>query len=144
MNLALTSQDLISLNDVQKDAVLAALFTALIADGRPGADEQRMFQQAIATLPWGRPVDALHAQTDAIGERLAHADAAGKLAFLGEVAASIPGEALREKVVLSMAAIVSADHAITAGEKGSVSAFIRTFGLTEAQIAALREKLAQG
>ena len=141
MELALTAQDVAGLDSNQKDAVIAALVTAVIADGPPGADEMKTFDVALRTLPWGYSVEELSTKTRSVQARIAAGDRESKLAFLAEVAASITAPELREKVVLSMLAVVSADHDVTHGEKASVSAFIRVFGFTDAQIAAIRQKL---
>jgi len=142
MQLALTAQDLAALDTTQKDAVLAALFTALIADGAPTAEERQVFDAAIAKLPWGYSPDELAVKTKAIQSRIQTSDREGKLAFLAEVAASVPAPELRERLIVSMLAIVSADRSVSHGEKASVSAFIRVFGFTDAQIEALRQKMA--
>jgi uncharacterized tellurite resistance protein B-like protein len=141
MELALSSTDVSPLSEMQKNAVLAALFTALIADGAPRPEELSKFEEAIGKLPWGISREQLQMRTRAIAERISSADRDGKLAFVAEVAATLPEPALREKIVMSMIAIASADKQITHGERASLSVFLRVFGFDDAQIAKLRDKL---
>ena len=143
MQLALTADDFQRLDSAQKEAVLAALTTALIADGKPEPQELAVFETALQRLPWGWTPDEIKQKTRAVHQRIASADRDGKLAFLAEVAAALPDPALREKVILSMLAVVSADDSVTRGEKASVSAFIRVFGFTEGQIENLRRQMAE-
>jgi len=143
MELALTADDVTRLTDAQKDAVLACLFVALIADGQPRPEERAKYDEAIATLPWGRTERDLELANNAIRLRIATADAQAKLGFVKEIAANVPVE-LRERVVLAMASIVAADRFISHGEKASVSAFIHVFGLTAEQIENIRARIVAG
>ncbi|HVV81576.1 MAG TPA: hypothetical protein VHE35_00810 [Kofleriaceae bacterium] len=129
MQLALDATDLAALDDGQRDAVLMSLFVALIADGAPSAEELARFEETVAALPWGKDRAHLQQVTRATGERLAHADDAGKATFLRELAAAIPGQALREKVVLDMAAVMAADGVATIVERNALGAFVLAFGL---------------
>ena len=142
MELALTADDVTRLTDAQKDAVLACLFVALIADGQPKPEERAKYDEAVATLPWGRSERELELANNAILLRLATADPHLKLAFVKETSANVPGE-LREKVLLAMASIVSADRLISHGEKASLSAFIHVCGLTPEQIENIRRRIVQ-
>ena len=142
MELALSDADVTRLDETQKDAVLAALFTALIADGSPRPEELAKFDEAVGKLPWGRSAEQIKAKTTAVAGRITGADRDGKLAFVAEVAAALPEPALREKVVLSMLAIVSADKQMSPGERASLSSFLRVFGFDDAQVAKLRERIA--
>lgn len=141
MKLALTADDVTALTDPQKDAVLACLYVALIADGKPHPDERARYDAAIAQLPWDRSASDLEQANNAIVLRLTTADAKAKLAFVTETAAVVPS-GLREKVMLVMASIVAADRSITRGEKASLSAFIHVFGLTPEQIDNIRKHVA--
>src|SRR5262245_838497 len=129
MQLALEASDLNALNDAQKDAVLSSLFIALIADGEPSSEELAQFEQNIATLPWGKDRAQLQGVTRATLERLKQANDQGKFAIVRELAANIPGDALREKVILDMASIVAADRVARMVERQTIGAFIVAFGL---------------
>lgn len=143
MSLALTAADVTALSDAQKDAVLACLFVALIADGLPRPEERAKYDELITALPWGRFPQDLELANNAISLRLTTATREQKLAFVTEMAANVPVE-FRESVVLAMASIVAADRSITAGEKASLSAFIHVFGLTSKQIENVRTRIAAG
>lgn len=142
MQLALTADDIGKLDTTQKDAVLAALYTALVADGQPSPEELATFESSVKELPWGCPPQELAAKMKGVQDKLNTADPEGKLAFVAAIAANIPGTPLREKLVRSMLAIVSAEGKVSQGEKASVSAFIRVFGFTDDQIAKLRQEIA--
>jgi uncharacterized tellurite resistance protein B-like protein len=134
MQLALEATDLNALTDTQKEAVLKSLFIALIADGEPSAEELAQFEQEIAALPWGKDRAALQAVTRETVARLSNADDQGKMALLQELAAAIPGNALREKVLLDMASIVAADRVATMVERQTIGAFIMAFKLDPARV----------
>lgn len=140
MDMALTAADLASLDSVQKEAVLGALYVALIADGAPDPTELVKFTATIADLPWGKPMDELQAlMRQNVLSRLTSATLEDKIAFLNATVPNIPAP-LRERVMHAMVAIAAADKVLTRGEKNSMNAFIQAFGLSEAQIQALREK----
>lgn len=143
MDMELTADDLASLDSVQKEAVLAALYVALIADGAPNPDELTKFTTTIAHLPWGKPMEELQAimRRDVLS-RLTSATREDKIAFLNTTVPNIPVP-LRERVMHAMVAIGAADNVLTRGEKNSMNAFIQAFGLTEAQIQTLREKFSK-
>jgi hypothetical protein len=139
--MALTADDLGPLDNTQKEAVLSALYVALIADGAPNEAELETFAGAIARLPWGQPLETLQAKikSDVLG-RLSSASREGKIAFLQTTVPNIP-VAIRLPLMQTMVAIAFADKVLTRGEKGSLSAFATAFGLTEAQIDTLRAML---
>ncbi len=128
MQMALEASDLRTLSESQKDAVLQALFIALIADGQPSAEELAQFEQGIAALPWGKDAAQLKGITRAVVERLQKSSDAEKAAFLKELAVTVPAE-LREKVVFDMASIVAADRVATIVERQTIAAFVMAFGL---------------
>jgi uncharacterized tellurite resistance protein B-like protein len=141
MQLALEASDLAALSTSQKDAVLQALFIALIADGDPSAEELAQFEQEIAALPWGKDAAALRTVTRATVERLQKASDPEKAAFVKELGALIP-PALREKVVFDMASIVAADRVATIVERQTIAAFIMAFGLDpQATIEKIKERI---
>ena len=142
MSLALTAADVAALSDAQKDAVLACLFVALIADGQPTSEERTKYDDLIAALPWGRFPQDLELANNAISLHLTTATREQKLAFVTEMAANVP-TAVRENVVKAMASIVAADRSVTAGEKASLSAFIHVFGLTPEQIENIRRHVSE-
>lgn len=139
MESALTAEDLEPLNDLQREAVLTAIYTALIADGKPHPDEVAAFKDAIEGLPWGKPVTELRPKMVALEARLATATRDDKIAFLTETSANVP-VALRVGVVETMIVIAAADNVLSRGEKGSIVAFIRAFGLSDLQVELLRAK----
>ena len=128
MQMALEASDLSTLSEAEKEAVLQALFIALIADGEPSADELARFEQTIAALPWGKDTAQLQGVTRATLARLQSSNDADKAGFVKQLAATVPA-GLREKVVFDMAAIVAADRVATLVERQTIGAFIGAFGL---------------
>lgn len=128
MELALEANDLAALDEAQQDAVLRSLFIALVADGEPSPEEVAQFEQTIAALPWRKDRAQLQAETAATMKRLAQSDDAGKRALLMSIAAATP-PALREKIVLDMAAIVAADRVATTVERNTIGVFCQIFEL---------------
>lgn len=131
MELALQASDLAALDEAQKEAILQALFIALIADGEPSTQELAQFEQSIASLPWGKDKAQLQSVTRATLAQVQKVGHGGKAAFVKELAAKVP-EALREKVVFDMAAIVAADRVASIVERQVVGAFVVSFGLDPA------------
>lgn len=139
MEPSLTVEDIAPLEPAQKEAVLTALYVALIADGNPNEAELVKFTEAIRKLPWGRPLAELQASMRAVQTRLQTATREDKVAFMNEVTPKIPVP-LRERLVETMVVIANADNQFTPGEKGTISSFMGAFGFTQGQVAALKAK----
>lgn len=141
MELALEAADVAALDAAQKDAILRSLFIALVADGEPSPEELAQFEQLIAALPWGKERAQLQAVTGATMKQLAQSDDAGKRALLQGLAAAIP-PALREKVLLDMAAIVAADRVASTVERTTIGLFCQVFELDpEATLAKIKARI---
>jgi uncharacterized tellurite resistance protein B-like protein len=141
MNIELTPQDLFSLSDPQRAAVLNSLYAALFADGHPEQAEVSAFIEAISRLPWNYPVDALMAKANELQAWMEKVDRDTRTEFMRQTAENVPVE-LREKLVLTMIAIAAADRRITEDEWTRMASFIKQFQLTPIQIELIRRKIA--
>jgi len=141
MNIELTPQDLVTLSDPQRAAVLNSLYAALFADGHPEQAEIAAFVEAISRLPWNYPLDALMAKATELQVWMDTVDKDTRTAFMRDTAANVPVE-LREKLVLTMIAIAAADRRITEDEWNRMAAFIKQFQLSPIQIELIRRKIA--
>ncbi len=136
--MALTADDLGPLDTTQKEAVLAALYVALIADGAPNPAELEKFTAAVTGLPWGQPLAALQIQVQTeVLARLSSATREDKIAFLRDTVPNIPVP-IRLRVMQTMIAIAVADKVLTRGESGSLSAFATAFAFNEAEMKTLQ------
>lgn len=141
MNIELTPQDLFSLSEPQRAAVLNSLYTALFADGQPEQAEVAAFVETISRLPWNYPLDALLAKANELQVWMANVDRDTRVAFMRDTAANVPVE-LREKLVMTMIAIAAADRKITQDEWARMASFIKEFQLSPVQIELIRQKIA--
>jgi uncharacterized tellurite resistance protein B-like protein len=141
MNIELTSQDLFTLSDPQRAAVLNSLYAALFADGHPEQAEVSAFIEAISRLPWNYPIDALMAKANELQAWMEKVDRDTRTEFMRQTAENVPVE-LREKLVLTMIAIAAADRRITEDEWTRMASFIKQFQLTPIQIELIRRKIA--
>lgn len=141
MNIELTPQDLYSLSDPQRGAVLNSLYAALFADGHPEKAEVSAFVDAISRLPWNYPLDALLAKANELQAWMDKVDKDTRTAFMRDTAANVPVE-IRERLVLTMIAIAAADRRITEDEWNRMAAFIKHFQLSPIQIELIRRKIA--
>jgi uncharacterized tellurite resistance protein B-like protein len=141
MNIELTPQDLFTLSDPQRAAVLNSLYAALFADGHPEQAEVSAFIEAISRLPWNYPIDALMAKANELQAWMEKVDRDTRTEFMRQTAENVPVE-LREKLVLTMIAIAAADRRITEDEWTRMASFIKQFQLTPIQIELIRRKIA--
>jgi hypothetical protein len=141
MNIELTPQDLHSLSDHQRGAVLNSLYAALFADGHPEQAEVSAFVDAISRLPWNYPLDALLAKANELQTWMASVDKDTRTAFVRDTAANVPVE-LRERLVMTMIAITAADRRVTEDEWNRMTTFIKQFQLSPVQIELIRRKIA--
>lgn len=141
MNIELTPQDLFSLSEPQRAAVLNSLYTALFADGQPEQAEVAAFVETISRLPWNYPLDALLAKANELQVWMTNVDRDTRVAFMRDTAANVPVE-LREKLVMTMIAIAAADRKITQDEWARMASFIKEFQLSPVQIELIRQKIA--
>lgn len=141
MNIELTPQDLYSLSDVQRGAVLNSLYAALLADGHPEQAEVSAFVETIGRLPWNYPLDALLAKANELQTWMDRVDKDTRTAFMRDTAANVPVE-IRERLVLTMIAIAAADRRISEDEWNRMASFIKHFQLSPMQIELIRRKIA--
>jgi uncharacterized tellurite resistance protein B-like protein len=141
MNIELTPQDLATLSDPQRAAVLNSLYAALFADGHPEQAEVAAFVETISRLPWNYPLDALLAKANELQAWLETVDKDTRTGFMRDTAANVPVE-LREKLVLTMIAIIAADRRVTEDEWNRMASFIKQFQLSPIQIELIRRKIA--
>ncbi len=141
MNIELAPDDLYSLSDPQRAAVLNSLYAALFADGHPDHAEISVFVEAISRLPWNYPLDALMAKANELQAWMDSVDRDTRAEFMRHTAENVPME-LREKLVLTMIAITAADRLITEDEWTRMASFIKQFQLTPIQIELIRRRIA--
>jgi uncharacterized tellurite resistance protein B-like protein len=141
MNIELTPQDLHSLSDPQRAAVLNSLYAALFADGHPEQAEVAAFCETISRLPWNYPLDALMAKASELQTWMDSVDKDTRTAFVRDTAANVPVE-LRERLVMTMIAIAAADRRISEEEWNRMTTFIKQFQLSPIQIELIRRKIA--
>lgn len=138
----LEAADLKAMDDGTKLAVLEALVTGVLADGRVTPQEVDRFNSIIASLPWGmeKPVmDALVQQTQ---QRVATMKSPPEvLDFIVGMAARIPTPELRDKIFFTMASVMAADGDVNQLEKNVIGAFVLAFGITTERLAAIKSAI---
>jgi uncharacterized membrane protein YebE (DUF533 family) len=129
-NLELTQDDLKDLNDDQKSAILDALITAAWADGSVSMAEMQLFEKEVGRLSWAKSEADLLNMVDASKVRLAALkDREGVVQFIKGVAARLPAQALREKVLYTMTRLMVTDRKLDLAEQNIVGAFLAAFGI---------------
>ncbi len=137
-NFALTQDDLKDLNDDQKSAIFDALITAAWADGSVSVAEMQLFEKEVGKLSWGKSEAELLNMIDGSKGRLnALKDREGVVQFIKSVAARLPAQALREKVLYTMTRLMVTDRKLDLAEQNIVGAFLAAFGISKERFQAM-------
>lgn len=135
----LESADLLAMDDGQKAAVLEALVTGVLADGRVTPAEVRRFDEIVMALPWGMEEPVLKALVKGTQERVMALKTPAQIHdFVANLAARLTQPDLRDKVVYTMASVMGADGDVNQLEKNVVGLFVVSFGITSDRFAAIK------
>jgi uncharacterized tellurite resistance protein B-like protein len=135
----LESADLLAMDDGQKAAVLEALVTGVLADGRVTPAEVRRFDEIVMALPWGMDEPVLKALVKGTQERVMALKTPQQIHdFVANLAARLTAPALRDKVVYTMASVMGADGDVNQLEKNVVGLFVVSFGITTDRFEAIK------
>jgi uncharacterized tellurite resistance protein B-like protein len=138
----LRAADFAAMTDAQRLAVLEALIVGMIADGKVVPAEVSRFDDIVMTLPWGVEESVLKAMVKGAHARaMAVKTPAEVNDFVAGLAARLPSQELREKVVYTMATIICADGEVAQLEKNVIGLFALAFGITSDRLAAIRTAL---
>lgn len=135
----LEPSDFAALDDAGKVAVMEALMLVVYADGKVTPDEIRRFDGIIAALPWGVSPDVLRALLQSANQRLATLSTPVAIAdFVSGLASRLPGAALREKVLYTMATLAAADDVLHPFERNLLGLCVVSFNITSDRVAAIK------
>lgn len=140
----LEAADMLAMDDGQKTAVLEALVTGVLADGKITPDEIARFEELMVSLPWGIDEPVLKAMVKATQERvIALKTLANVQDFVANLAARLTSPELRDKVLFTMATVMSADAEVNQLERNVIGLFVLAFGITSERTAAIKAAVAQ-
>jgi uncharacterized tellurite resistance protein B-like protein len=140
----LEAADLLAMNDEEKTAVLEALVTGVLADGKVTAEEIQRFEEVMMSLPWGMDEPVLKALVKSTQERvIALKSRANVQDFVANLAARLTSPQLRDKVVFTMATVMAADAEVNQLERNVIGLFILSFGITSQRTAAIKAAVAE-
>jgi len=138
----LDAADFTALEDPERLAILEALVVGVIADGQITATESRHFDELVLGLPWGFDRAVLGVMIQGAHERLAGLKTPVEIHdYLVKLAHRLPSEALREKVIFTMARLMYSDGELNRAEKNVVGAFAVAFGIPSDRVAAINDAL---
>lgn len=125
--------------DPERVALLEALVTGVLADGKVTPGEVRRFDQIVLGLPWGMEPPVLDALVKGTQQRVqALKTPADLMDFVASLAARLPTPALRDKVIATMATVMAADGDVNQLEKNVIGVFVLAFGITSERFAAIK------
>lgn len=134
--------DLEAMDDGTKVAVLEALVTGVLADGKVTTEEVLHFDRVVADLPWGMERPVMEALIKGTQQRVANMKTPPEvLDFVVGMAARIPTPALREKVIYTMCSVMVADGDVNTLERNVIGVFVLAFGITTERLAAIKSAL---
>lgn len=140
LGVKLEAADVAPLDDAQKLAILEALLAGMLADGRVTAVELGWFRAAVARLPWGMEPPVLDATIKGAADRVSSlASPAAVTDFFAGLAARLPSQPLREKVVYTVATIMAAEQGLNDLEKNTLGALILAFNITSDRVQLIKE-----
>jgi uncharacterized tellurite resistance protein B-like protein len=135
----LEPEDFAAMDDAQKAALLEALVTGVLADGKVTPAEIARFDEVVGGLPWGVDRPILTAMVTAAQERVKAIDGPAALQdFVASLAARLPTPALRDKIFYTMATVIVADGEIGQLEKNILGLFVLAFNITSERVAAIK------
>ncbi len=135
----LDASDFAALDDSGKLAVLEALMLVVYADGKVTPDEIRRFDGIVTALPWGVGQDVLKALLQGANERMATLTTPVAISdFVSNLATRLPGAALREKVLYTMATMAAADDVLHPFERNLLGLCVVSFNITSDRVKAIR------
>lgn len=139
----LEASDFAALDDAGKLAVVEALMLVVYADGKVTPDEIRRFDGVIAALPWGVSPEVLRALLAGANQRLATLSTPVAIGdFVANLANRLPGAALREKVLYTMATMAAADDVLHPFERNLLGLCVVSFNITSDRVAAIKGAVA--
>ena len=130
MSFVLAPAEVADLTLAQKRAILTSFYLALAVDRQVEDAERAALEREVRQVPWGLDDAAIHEVLAAARTRVEATTARPQwTAWVEELARDIP-EALRLKVLGTMATIAAADQ-INQLERGLLNLFAITFGLSQ-------------
>jgi hypothetical protein len=140
LGVKLEPADIAALDDSQKVAVLEALVTGVLADGKATQGELGWFQNVVARLPWGMEPPVLDATIKGVAQRIAALKNPAEITdFIVGLASRLPTQPLREKVLYTVATIMSAERDLNELEKNTLGALVLAFGITSDRLRIIKE-----
>lgn len=134
--------DLKAMDDGMKVAVLEALVTGVLADGKVTPEEVLHFDRVIGELPWGMERPVIEALVRGTQQRVSAMKTPPEmLDFIVGMAARIPTPALREKIIYTMCSVMIADGDVNTLERNVIGVFVLAFGITTERLAAIKSAL---
>jgi hypothetical protein len=138
----LEASDFAAMDDAQRLAVLETMVIGLIADNKVTPPEIRRFDEIVLALPWGVEREVLVAMITGARDRLLALKTPERIQdYVMGLATKLPSQALREKVVFTMATLMLSDGDLAQGEKNVLGLFVIAFGITSDRAAAIKAAL---
>jgi uncharacterized tellurite resistance protein B-like protein len=142
MPMQLSRTDFATMDDAQRTAVLEAMIVALIADDKITPGELRRFDELVKSLPWGVDEPVLSAMIRAAKDRALAPQSRSEIHdYVSGLAARLPSPSLRQKVVFTMATLMSADGEVAQVERNVLGLFVVAFNITTDRMAAIKAAL---
>jgi hypothetical protein len=139
MSFSLTKQDLDSLTDDQKTAIIESLLVAVVADRKTPRSETDKFDAVVEAIPWGLDRERLIANmTAARGRILALKDQDAAIALIKSIGVRLPEIGVREKVFRAMGAIMFSDGELSKGEINVLGKYATAFDLAHDRLEAIK------
>ncbi len=140
LGVRLEPADVEALDDSQKVAVIEALITGVLADGRATEVELGWFRTVVARLPWGMEPPVLDATIKGAAQRVSTLKSPAEISdFIVGLATRLPSQLLREKVLYTVATIMSAERALNDLEQNTLGALVLAFGITSDRVRVIKE-----
>jgi uncharacterized tellurite resistance protein B-like protein len=140
----LTPEDLAATDDSQKLAILECMLLAIFADGKVEEHELKRFDAIVGALPWGMEKPVIIALLQGAQTRMKTMNTPQAIMdYVAQIAARVPSQTLREKIVFTMGLLAASDGTLHQFEKNILGLCVVSFNITSDRLAAIKSAVAE-
>ena len=145
MSYTFTPDEMNSLSDAQKDALIDTVISGLCADGALKSEEVARLDDEFIHLAWGRTKEAMEAAIRASYEKIrAFTEPQQAVEMIKHVAATLTDQTVREKAFAMLARVMYDGQQMSVNEQTVLTAFCVAFQIQLPRLKEIGEAVKSG